>query len=44
MDFNNVGYELRVLTDKKNEWQDEPIVKQPSTNLAFIHKLSFYSL
>ena len=44
MDFENIGYELRVLSDKNIEWKDEPIVEQPCINDAFIHKLSFYSL
>ena len=44
MDFENVGYELRVLSDKRNEWEIEPIVKLDSPNNAFINKLSFYRI
>lgn len=44
MDFGDEGYELRVLSDKRNEWEIEPIVKLDSPNNAFINKLSFYRI
>lgn len=44
LDNANGSFELRILSDKESEWQDEPIIKLVKPNHAFIHKLSFYNL